>query len=107
MEARSLLQGWRDKLATEGATSAEVKKIIQKMELYKQRLEDEVKSMETAEKTNPKEIVDRVYLIAELDSQIEWEKHFLEECKKAHEEEKFNMEIPNPLSSLSHWQMKK
>jgi len=105
-EARSLLQGWRDKLATEGANSAEVKEIIQKMESYKQRLDDETKSMGTTENTDPKDIVDRMYLIMELDSQIEWEKYFLEECKKAQNEykeaeEKFNMKNLDPLSTMT------
>ncbi|MEA2053691.1 MAG: hypothetical protein U9O96_01015 [Candidatus Thermoplasmatota archaeon] len=105
-EARSLLQGWRDKLATEGATAEEVKEVIGKMEDYKQSLEKEAKNMAELDNINFQEMGRACEVVNELDARIEWEKYFLEECKKAQKEyreagEKFNVENLNPLSIMT------
>lgn len=109
--AKNLLQNWDEKLATEGANSEEINETVQKMELYEQILKNEVKNMEKMGNVNLQEIVDRVTMIMELDSRIEWNKYLWEQHIKAikeYEEYKegkiklkfFNAEIPNTLSTV-------
>jgi len=104
-DAKNLLQNWENKLSTEGATIEEVKEIVQKMEMYKQILENEIKSKEDR-KLSAEEIVEGVYLILQLEARIELEKYFLKECEKAREEYrkgniKFNFETLEILSTSS------
>ncbi|MEA2055147.1 MAG: hypothetical protein U9O96_08625 [Candidatus Thermoplasmatota archaeon] len=84
-EARSLLRGWEDKLATEGATAEEIKAIIQEMEVYKGKLNEKIEKMKQTEKVDPQKMCGMIVTAGDLGAEIDDKKYFLERCERVRE----------------------
>jgi len=79
-EARSLLREWRDKLATEGAIAEEIKAVIPEMEMYKEKLDEEIEEMGQTGKADPQKMCKMIATAGDLGAEINDKKYFLERC---------------------------